>query len=156
MNKKTVIIIPNEFIFNINPFFYKCDQYHIEGFNKFIYQNDLSISSPLLRNSDKISKELADQGFVVMLVDNFYQEKEYIKNLVIYIPEKISKKQFEYFKENKKEIENHNLMVMLTDESKKFKFLDQTTTDNPIIDELSAILNDRLINNKIKKLITKK
>ena len=45
-----------------------------------------------------------------------------MKNLVIYLPEKISQKQFEYFKENQKEIEEHNLMIMQQEENQKFKF----------------------------------
>jgi len=156
MDTKTIIIIPNELEVNIKPFFYKCDNYHIEGFNKFIYQNDISISSPLRINSDDISKELTDQGYIVILIDNFYNKEENIKNFVIFLPEKISPAQFEYFTERKEYIKDYNMMILKKEENEKFKYVDQTTTDNPIIDELFELLNNRMINiNKKKKLITK-
>ena len=155
MNKKTVIIIPNELTTNIKEFYCRCDELHIEGISKFIYQNDLSISSQMLRNSDKVSKELADQGFIVVLIDEFYNE-ENIKNLVILLPKEISPNQMEYFKTRKEYLQNYNLMILVKVENEKFKFIDQTTTSNPLIDELMEILSNRLIKVNKKKILKPK
>ena len=139
MKKKEVIIIPNELEVNLKAFSHKCKKNHIEGISKYIYQNDLSVSSPVMINSDKIAKELVDQGFIVILTDEFYN-KENIKNLLIYLPEKISPNQLEYFQIKKDELIKYNLMILAKEPMDKFKIIDETTTEESILDILMHLL----------------
>lgn len=152
MDKKEVIIIPNELEVNINPFYFSCKELHIEGLKKFIYQYDLSISSPIIKNADKVSKELADDGFCIIHTDEF----DKIKNLLVYLPIKITNKQLEYFYSKQEDLKKYNLMLLTKEETDNFKVIDQTTTEKPIIDILMEELNNRLITKAKRKVLTPK
>lgn len=78
------------------------------------------------------------------------------ENLIIYLPNKISQKQLEYFEKRKEQLKNYNISYCVHNEHNEINIIDNATTNTPIIDELLNELNNRLIINKTKTKILKK
>jgi hypothetical protein len=149
MGKKSVIIIPNEQYVKI-PLYVKSCKLHSEGIQNFVFQNDINLFGKEYSYSfQEIAFELAEQDYLVM----GYDEIENMKNLIIYLPNRISPKQLEYFEKRKEGLKDYNLMFYSHTEDNKIKMYDNTTTSVPIIDELMKELKLKLSNKKhIKKL----
>ena len=154
MHKKIVRIIANENKNNIEPFYRSCEYHHLQGIRQFIYHCELNLDEQLL-DSMQASKLLASLGFCVML-SSAYDD---IENIEIFIPEQISKKQLEYFNQEKmqqKLAESNLVLYKLTKES-SLEITSKSITKEPIINELMKELNERLelakTTNKSRKLI---
>lgn len=151
MNKKIVIVIPNEHEVNI-PVYAKSCNYHAEGIRKFIYEAGLDLHGKEILNINTISIELAKQGYIIMNFDSFNGNE----NIIVYLPNKISLKQLEYFEKRKEQLKNYNISFCVNNEHNEMNIIDETTTNSPIIDELLNELNNRLIIDKSKNKILKK
>ena len=151
MDKKLVIIIPNEQYYRISIYKKKC-QSHIETIKSFVFQNDINLYGKEYSYSfTEISFELASQDYLVIA----YDEIDNIKNLIIFLPKETSPNQLKYFEEKKEWFKNFNIMFYSAKEDNKMEIYDKTTTKEPIIEELLKELNNKLKNNNQKKIILK-
>lgn len=151
MDKKLVIILPNEQNLRIPIYKKKC-QSHIEAIKSFVFQNDINLYGKEYSYSfTEISFELASQDYLVIA----YDEIDNIKNLIIFLPKETSPNQLKYFEEKKEWFKNFNIMFYSAKEDNKMEIYDKTTTKEPIIEELLKELNNKLKNNNQKKLILK-
>lgn len=151
MDKKLVIILPNEQNLRIPIYKKKC-QSHIEAIKSYVFQNDINLYGKEYSYSfTEISFELASQDYLVIA----YDEVDNIKNLIIFLPYQISPKQLEYFEERKEWFKNYNLMFYSYKEDNIIEIYDETTIQKELImDELLKELNVRLKDKtKTKKLI---
>lgn len=90
--------------------------------------------------------ELSKQDYLVM----GYDEVGDLKTLIIFLPNKISPKQLEYFVRRKEGLKDYNIMFYSYGEDYKIQIHDKTTVQEPIIDNLMEELNNRLIDKKKK------
>ena len=151
MNKKVVIVIPNEYEVNISLYVKSCN-YHAEGIRSFIYEAGIDLHGKEILNINEMSYELSKQGYVIMNFDSFNG----FENFVIYLPNKISPKQLEYFEKRKEQLKNYNIAFCVHNGHNTLNITDKTTTDKPIIDELLNELNNRLISKQTKTKTLKK
>lgn len=147
MDKKFVVIIPNEIETRLPIFSTKCN-WHQEAMFKFVYYNDLNLYGKEQASADIISKCLVDMGFCVILIDE-YKENSL---LVAYIPTIVSPKQLEYFCRGKEVLSKYNILVILRNDDSNYKTLEKETNEKPIIEVLIEELNKRLIKTKVKTL----
>ena len=146
---KSVMVLPNEKIFNIRPFFQKCI-HHPEALKKFVFMNDMSISPFVLNDAYETSYQLAEQDFCVLLSDH----EESLKNIMIFLPLNISEQQYEFFKNKKEDFKDYNINILSLEENKKFKMYDKTTHTEGLYEQLLNILDQKLIvQNKTKQRI---
>ena len=148
---KSVVVIPNENFTNIRLFSKKCNHHH-ESLTDFVFINDISISRSLLIHSYETSYQLAEEGNCILLYDN----KETLKNIMIFLPLEISEKQYQFFKSKKEEFKEYNINILSQEQSGKFSLYDKTTHPKGIYECLLNILEQKLNipnNNKIKKRI---
>ena len=151
MDKKLVIIIPNEQYYRIPIYKKKC-QSHITAIKSFVFQNDINLYGKEYSYSfTEISFELLEQEYLIIA----YDEIDNIKNLIIFLPKETSPNQLKYFEEKKEWFKNFNIMFYSAKEDNKMEIYDKTTTKEPIIEELLKELNNKLKNNNQKKLILK-
>lgn len=151
MNNKIIIIIPNET--KTNARFYASKgtvKYHKKEIEKYIYQNEISLSSYNFYELNNIYYELTEQGFCIITID----ENKDIKNAIIYLPETISEKQLEYFKKEKELLSKYQTGILSIEEN-HFKPIKPTTPEETIIDTLHNELTNRL-SPPSKKLTKKK
>ena len=142
MEKKTLIIIPNENKYQIPLYVHNCEFTHLEGFMNFIYHNDINYQIDRKTTSQEIAFHLGESGYVVMLHD--YDDIINENNLVVFLPNELSQKQFDWFQKRKEGLKNYNIMIF---ESIKNDWIpiDNTTTNEPIISELDKITNKKLV-----------
>ena len=87
MNKKVVIIIPNEN--KTRARFYASSgtiKYHQEAIKRYIYQNEISLTTYNFYDLNNIYFELIEQGFCIINID----ETKDLKNAIVYLPDTIS------------------------------------------------------------------
>ena len=149
MTIKIVIIIPNENIISLPTFVSQCEQFHIEKIKKFITEIGIELGPEQLKSSQKASQTLAEHDFCVML----YDEIETLKNLVIFLPNKISNNQLNWFQKREEGLKNYTLSVFSYTEEQKWELIDNTTTSEPIISVLNQLLTQRCFSVKNKKEI---
>ena len=90
MDKKLVIIIPNEQYYRIPIYKKKC-QSHITAIKSFVFQNDINLYGKEYSYSfTEISFELLEQEYLIIA----YDEIDNIKNLIIFLPKETSPNQF--------------------------------------------------------------
>ena len=150
MNAKAVIVIANELNYSIPLFVENCEN-HIEGLKKYIYHNDINLSKITNISIQEASIDLGEQGYTVIL----YDKEENYRNLVIYLPQEISPKQYEWFNKRKKGLENYNLMIADNTHDNNWNSIDETITDKPIITELFRLLDEKLIKSTKTRVKTK-
>lgn len=154
MKRKVLGIIPNELELKIPPFISSCYD-HSEKMTEFIYNTgiDINLCNQECSNVDTISKLLADKGFLVFSVD----ETEDAKWMVIYIPEKVSPKQFKYFEERMTKFKEYMIEYLVKQPDSLFAHKYQENLDRPVIDSLIDDLKEHLIaKEKNKTLIREK
>lgn len=158
MNKKQIIIIPNEQEVRLPIFTKKC-KYHREGIINFVFNNDINLYGKEYSQSfPEMAFELAEQNYLVIGTDEWNNEKV----LIVFLPCKVSPKQLEYFEKGKEKLKEYNVAFYSYDENNKPKLYDNTTisiynrgnNEISIYDELTKELTRKLqTNNKMKKLI---
>ena len=146
MMKKVVVIISNELENNIPLFVVSCDQLHYESIREFIFQNDISIPLNKMLSSQELSFALAEQGFCVLLGI----EEQNKKDLVAFMPTKISSKQYEYFEKRKKGFESYDFAFFICSKDNKHHVVDKTTFQGNILEEFFKFLNQKKITPDIK------
>ena len=152
MNRKVVGVLPNELEIKLPPFISSCYN-HFDKIKEFIYNTGINLYGQERDNIDTTSKLLADQGFLVFSVD----EIEQVKSLVIYIPEKISPKQLEYFEKRKEPFSQYIIEYLIKQSNGLFEHKYQDNLDRPVIDSLINDLKERLTTKeKNKTLIREK
>lgn len=127
MSNKTVTIIPNETTTNAK--FYTVSgtiTYHQEAIKKYIYQNEISLTTYDFYDLSNIYFELLEQGFALILTD----ETDNYKNAIIYLPINISPKQHEFFLESQETLEKYQTGI-LSIEGEKFKNI-TNNQENPL------------------------
>ena len=147
MDKKLVIIIPNELETRLPIFSTKCN-WHQEAMFQFIYHNDLNLYGHEQESADTLSKCLTDMGFCIILVDEYRDTSL----MVAYIPTKVSPKQLEYFCRGKDILSKYNILVALREENNSYKTLEKESLNKPMIELLIEELNKRLVKSKVKIL----
>lgn len=150
MNKKIVIIIPNENKTKAGLYTSKGTiKYHKEAIEKYIYQNEISLTNYNFYDLNNIYFELIEQGFSIINIDEFKD----IKNAIIYLPEKISKKQLEYFEQTKEILKTYQIGIQSIKEN-QFIIIKELETEDNNLETLYTELNNRLT--QPKTLIKKK
>lgn len=151
MNKKLVVIIPNELeMKNLSLFVTLCKSSHLAVLKEFIYNTGIELSEDILEHPDKTSKALAEQGLLIMLTDEFDNTKE----ITVYLPLKTSPKQLDYFEKRKGPLQSYNISLSLKKEDGHFEIIDKTNADRPIIDILIDKLKERLVEKGKTKTLT--
>lgn len=158
MNKKQIIIIPNEQEVRLPIFTKKCN-YHREGIINFVFNNGINLYGKEYSQSfPEMSFELAEQNYLVIGTDEWNN----MMTLIVFVPNKVSPKQIEYFEKGKEKLNKYNIMFYSYDENKKLKIYDNATInvyyrkndEITIYDELIKELNRKLpTKNKTKKLV---
>ena len=152
MKRKVLGIIPNELEIKLPPFISSCYS-HFEKMTEFIYNSGINLYNQENSNIDEISKILADQGYLVFSVD----ETDEVKWMIIYVPEKVSPKQLEYFEQRKNNFKQYTIEYITKQPDNAFKHKYQENVEKPIIDSLMDDLKERLtIKEKSKALIREK
>lgn len=152
MKRKVLGIIPNELEIKLPPFISSCYS-HFEKMTEFIYNSGINLYEQENSNMDTISKILATKGFLVFSVD----ETDDAKWMAIYIPEKVSQKQLEYFEQRKVNFKHYAIEYLVKQPDNTFKHKYQETVEKPIIDSLIDDLKEHLIiKEKNKTLIREK
>ena len=149
MNKKIVIIIPNEN--KTRAGFYASKgtiRYHKDAIEKYIYQNEITLTNYNFYNLNNIYFELVEQGFSIINID----ENKDIKNAIIYLPETISKKQLEYFEQTKEILKTYQTGIQSI--KKEHFYIIKECEKNNNLEILYTELNNRLT--QPKTLIKKK
>lgn len=146
--KKIVVIIPNELETNIPLFVSSCDNDHCEKLREFMYQNDFSLLKDARITSQEIAFSLGEQGFCVLLG----LETSDIKNLIAFLPNKVSPKQYEYFSKRESGFKKYDFSFFEYTDNENWNIVDKTTFTGNIIEELLERLKQKLIAySKIKK-----
>jgi len=158
MNKKQIIIIPNEQEVRLPIFTKKCN-YHREGIINFVFNNGINLYGKEYSQSfPEMSFELAEQNYLVIGTDEWSNEKV----LIAFLPNKVSPRQLEYFERGKERLKEYEIMFYSYDENNNLKIYDNTTisaynvgnNEISILDELIKELNRKSqTSNKIKKLV---
>lgn len=141
MNRKVVGVLPNELEINLPPFISSCYE-HSEKMREFIYNSGIKLYGQEnfdVDTVDTISKLLADQGYLVFSVD----ENESINYIIIYVPEKTSPKQIEYFEKRKEPFKKYTMECLLKKSDNTFETKEQSNTDKPVVEVLIEELKKR-------------
>lgn len=142
--KKIVTILPNKI--NDDSFVYKCDISHNEALHEFMYINDIRLENEQDKLSQKIAFSLVEMNYLVMFYDNEYNTN----NLIIFLPKKINKKQYEWFKKRKKGLINYNVHIFENYEENKWTTVGDLLDNEIVISLLFEKLDEKLVINKAK------
>ena len=114
---KTILVLANEAIYQLNPFIKKCETTHKATLIEFIYETGIEIPSiDIYRtSSQELAYYLVEQGFYVMLQTEQNNQKE----LVVYLPETLGNNQKQYLNLITPTIGNCNLSVFQIDIKKE-------------------------------------
>lgn len=152
MNRKILGIIPNELEIKLPPFISLCYD-HLEKILEFIYNTGINLYDKENSDIDTISKLLAEQGYLIFSVD----ETENAKWMIIYIPEKVSQNQLNYFEKRKNNFKEYAIEYLTKQSDDTFKSKYQENIEKSIIDSLIDDLTNRLTTKeKNKTLIREK
>lgn len=147
-NIKKVIIIPNN---NKLPIFERCCLEHKICLMEYI--NDCQIYIKPINyysvDSIELSFELSKLNSIILLYDEYKGNKE----IVVIIPDYVTKTQINYINNIKDILETSNLMLYLKNDNNIWIPIDKTNVKDNIINILITELNNRKQNPKQKQLI---
>lgn len=152
MNRKITIIIPNELETKLPLFVFPCDS-HQDGVTAFIIENGICLGKDELVSAHSQSCVLAEQGFCVM----HYDQENGEETLLVYLPEKISPKQYTWFQKRQTGLSKYKYLFFYNyTKEKTWQLFDQETTKNPILSELMQQLEEKQISSLAKKKVLNK
>ena len=147
-NIKKVIIIPNnnkESIFEKNCLEHKiCLMEYIND-----YQIDIKNLNYYSVDSIELSMELSNLNYIILLYDEYKGNKE----MVVIIPNSVTKTQIDYINNIKDVLASSNLMLYLKKDNNIWEPIDKINTKDNIPNLLITELNNRKQNIKQKQLI---
>lgn len=147
MTTKIVIIIPNEDETYLNQVYVEeCERFHQEKLLKYCDEVGIFLDQKERENSQLSSKHLAREGFCTILCD----ENRDLVNMVIFLPKIISDKQYSWFKKRLVGLERYELFILNYTNENRWELIENTTTDEKIINVLNNLLEEKHKNNKKK------
>ena len=99
----------------------------------------------------EMAYELIEQGYCVIA----YDSSCYGKNASVFLSQKISPKQLEYFEFEKENLTTYNILLYYLTESNLIEAKDDKKVDGNIIDYIMNELQNRLQSNNKTKQLTK-